>query len=174
MAKNVFNSHLSQRLTLPQRTDVEGERFLIFPLSQQQEALVSLDKLQGVVQVNLGDILPIPETPDSLLGILSWRGEAVWSVDLAQLLGNSESLLIKAEGKKVLSAIVTNEEKSLALLVETFSGVNIYNRQEDLLPMTSRMISSDSDRYFQGYFLDSDRATPKFVLNLDVIFEILE
>jgi len=173
MAKNVSNSDLFQRLTLPQRTNVEGERFLIFPLQQQQEALVSLDKLQGVVQVNLANILPIPETPDSLLGILSWRGEGIWSVDLAQLLRGNDSLLTKTGDKKVYSAIAAQPDKSLALLVEQFSAVAIYNRHEELLPIASGMIPSESTRYFHGYFLDSDRATPKFLLNLDVIFEIL-
>jgi twitching motility protein PilI len=170
----MLHSFHSQRLTLPQETALEGERFLIFPLQQQQEGLVSLDQLQGVVQVNLKKILPIPETPSSLLGILSWRGEAIWSIDLAQFLGASPTLLEKAGEKMVFSLIATNQEKSLALLVEKFNAVAIYDRQQDLLPMTPGMVSPEMARYFQGYFLSEDRAHPQFLLNIDAIFEILD
>ncbi|MDR9402444.1 MAG: chemotaxis protein CheW [Halothece sp. Uz-M2-17] len=149
----------------------EKERFLSFPINNNLQGLVPLEALQGVVQVNLSQILPIPETPPALLGILSWRGEAIWTVDLPQLLGETTSL--PQNKTQCFSAITTDQGKNLGLLVEQFTAVSAYNQKQDLQPMPSGMVSSEIVPYLQGYFLSEDQKTPSFLLNLDVIFEIL-
>ena len=155
-------------VTLPTRTSSEGERFLAFPLIESYEGLVPLNALQGVVQVPRETILPIPETPSSLLGIFSWRGEAVWVLDLAHFLGQTEQ---PATNPAYFSAFAQYNQQTLALLVEKFRSVEIYNPQEDLLPITGGMLNTA--QFFRGYFR-SDRDTPQFLLNLDAIFTILD
>ncbi|NBD32723.1 MAG: hypothetical protein GVY17_07110 [Cyanobacteria bacterium] len=172
MREQPFKLKNTPQLVLPEQG--KGERFLTFPINPDQEGLVSLEALQGVVQVDLSEILPIPETAAALLGILSWRGEALWSVDLTQLLGGSHSLADTISATPCFSAIATNQGKSLALLVEKFSAVTTYNREQALLPMQTGMVAPELAQYCEGYFLQEDRATPQFLLNLDVIFEILD
>ena len=151
----------------------EKERFLSFPINNNLQGLVPLEALQGVVQVNLSQILPIPETPSALLGILSWRGDAIWTVDLPQLLGETHSLTDNRDITYCFSAITSLQGKSLGLLVKNFTSVVSYSREEELQPIRSGMVSSEIAYYLQGYFLSEDQKTPHFLLNLDVIFEIL-
>lgn len=164
----------SLKLSLPQNQVTDGERFLVFSLGDNREGVISIENLQGVVQINLNEILPIPETPRSLLGIFSWRGEAIWSLDLAQYLGGKSPLNTPEEDTKVFGAITLNQKRSLALLVKQFASIAVHNSEKDLLPMSAGMVSTETAQFFQGYFLKSDGVTPQFLLNLDLIFEILE
>lgn len=158
-------------LALPETQ--EKERFLNFPINKNFKGLVALASLQGVVQLSFSEILPIPETPPALSGILSWRGEAIWTVNLPLLLGETESLTENREKSHCFSAITSLQGKSLGLLVETFTSVVSYNPEEDLQPLRPRMISSEARHYLQGYFLSEDQTTPYFLLDLNNIFEIL-
>jgi len=170
MVNRLSQLNHSLGVSLPQRTDAAGERFLTFPLTENYEGLVPLEALQGAVQVPLHTILPIPETPSSLLGIFSWRGEAVWTLDLAYFLGQRDSY---GADQTYFSVIAQHHNQTLALLVEKFRSVEIYNPQQELLPMTGGMLSPETAQFFRGYFR-SDRDTPQFLLNLDAIFTILD
>lgn len=172
MSELSFNDSL--KLPLPESKVADGERFLVFSLGDNKEAVISIENLQGVVQIDLNEILPIPETPQSLLGILSWRGEAIWSLDLAQYLGENSFLSAEEKNTKVFGAITINQKRSLALLVKQLTSIAVHNSEKNLLPMTAGMVSPETARFLQGYFLKSDGVTPQFLLNLDVIFEILE
>jgi len=172
MSELNFNDSL--KFPIPQSKIADGKRFLVFSLDHNKEGVISIENLQGVVQIDLNEILPIPETPQSLLGIFSWRGEAIWSLDLAEYLGENSLLSAKEKNTKLFGAITINKKRNLALLVNKIASIAVHNSEKDLLPMTAGMVSPETARFLQGYFLKSDGVTPQFLLNLDVIFEILE
>lgn len=72
---------------LPERRSASGQRFLRFRLDERDAALLPVDYIREVLGVTAAKILPVPHVPDSVLGIYNWRGQMLWLVDLARLLG---------------------------------------------------------------------------------------
>jgi len=63
------------------------EQFLTFSLGLEQQALLPTQKLLEIVKVNLSQITAIAGLAPSVMGIYNWRGDVIWVVDLASLLG---------------------------------------------------------------------------------------
>lgn len=162
------------KVSFPQQTIGDEERFLVLSLGDNREGVISLNNLQGVVQIDLNQVLPVPQTPSALLGIFSWRGEAIWSVDLAHLLGAKNTLISNVNETRIFATILSYNNKIIALLVKELKAVTAYNEQQKLLPITSGMLPPEAAKYVTGYFINHKATTPQFLLNLDVILEILE
>jgi chemotaxis signal transduction protein len=63
------------------------ERFLGFSIQPDTYALLSLNNLQGAIELPVSEILPVPQMAPYLLGIVNWRGKSTWVADLAQFMG---------------------------------------------------------------------------------------
>ncbi|PZU94056.1 MAG: hypothetical protein DCE90_15615 [Pseudanabaena sp.] len=64
------------------------EQFLTFSLANDQQALLPTTQLLEIVQIDLTQITAISGLPSpSVMGIYNWRGEIVWVIDLASMLG---------------------------------------------------------------------------------------
>jgi positive phototaxis protein PixI len=63
------------------------EQFLTFFLAPDQQALLPTQQLLEIVKVNLSQITAIAGLDPSVMGIYNWRGDVIWVVDLASLLG---------------------------------------------------------------------------------------
>lgn len=68
-------------------------------------ALLPLAQITEIFRVDVMQILPVPETPNSVLGVCNWRGEMLWLVDLDSLAGYPS--LVKTQ----------QEQESIALMV---------------------------------------------------------
>ena len=64
-------------------------RFLRFKLSGTDGALLPLQDIAEVMQLDALAILPVPDMPRWLLGVCNWRGEILWLTDLNAMVGNS-------------------------------------------------------------------------------------
>jgi len=63
------------------------EQFLTFSLVPDQQALLPTQQLLEIVKVNLSQITAIAGISTSVMGVYNWRGDVIWVVDLASLLG---------------------------------------------------------------------------------------
>ena len=82
--QTVGNQKKSSRLDANQSaTDL----FLTFSLESEQKALLPTHQLLEIVKVRLSQITAIAGLAPSVMGIYNWRGDVVWIVDLASLLG---------------------------------------------------------------------------------------
>ncbi len=82
--KMIGNQKKSTRLA---RSQTEIEQFLTFSLASDQQALLATQQLLKIVKVNLSQITAIAGLAPSIMGIYNWRGDVIWIVDLASLLG---------------------------------------------------------------------------------------
>ncbi|AFZ37546.1 CheW protein [Stanieria cyanosphaera PCC 7437] len=146
-----------EMLQFGNRLQQNGERFLKFSLNTEINALVSLSDLRGVVDVTLKEILPVPQIAEFLLGIMNWQGEAIWIIDLANLLGAvhwSRRSPMPQSGM-VLLVELENHNHKIGLLVEQIKGIEIYERQ--FCCSVSQLSSLEPlHGFLQGYFLDAD------------------
>lgn len=68
-------------------TQLDTEQFLTFSLSLEQQALLPTQQLLEIVKVNLSQITAIAGLEPYVMGIYNWRGDVIWVVDLASMLG---------------------------------------------------------------------------------------
>lgn len=77
----------SQKNSSQLKNDQSIEQFLTFALAEDRQALLPTRQLLEIVNVNLSQITAIAGLHPSVMGIYNWRGDVIWVVDLASLLG---------------------------------------------------------------------------------------
>jgi positive phototaxis protein PixI len=50
-------------------------------------ALIEIESVSELIDIPLDRVVPMPHLPPAVKGIYNWRGEILWIVDLAMLLG---------------------------------------------------------------------------------------
>ena len=63
------------------------QQFLSFSLTQNLQAVVDTSHLSEIFSLDLNQIVPIFHLPEAVMGVFNHRGEVLWIVDLACLLG---------------------------------------------------------------------------------------
>lgn len=158
----------------------QGERYLQFSLKPEINGLVSLKDLQGTINVSLTDILPIPQVAEFWLGIVNWQGEAVWILDLAQLLGAPNWYRQQPVITSGMVMLIKITHQTIGLLVEKITGIKNYDPQlclpANTINFSNKMRSYDANKnreLFQGYFMDN-RGEPSMVLDINNLFYVLQ
>ena len=167
-------SHNLQSISSIQFQDSQlasGERFLEFPLNSQVNSLLSLSDLQGTINIAIKEILPVPNVSEFWLGIVNWRGEAIWILDLAGFLGDIHWCRQENIAPQGMAILVQVENQSIGLLVKQVNTIDAYKR-EDLLPIMDSMIARQQQQFFHGYFLNSE-GEPLMLLDVPRLVEAL-
>ena len=58
-----------------------------FQLNYNTRALLPAENVTEIITISEREILPVPQMPDCVMGIYSWRSEILWIIDLRNLLG---------------------------------------------------------------------------------------
>lgn len=163
----------SQLLQLSRETQQQdGQRFLRFPLNAEVNGLLSLADLQGVINVALQDILPVPQVTEFLLGIMNWRGEAIWILDLAGLLGATHWCQQETVANSGMAMLIQVEGQTIGLLVEKVSTIETYDPKQRL-PVTEAMLFNQLQPFLQGYLVDS-QGNPLMLLDINAVIQALQ
>jgi len=138
------------------KTGVESEEksdtFLKFALDPQTIGLLESEFVQEVLTVKATQIMPVPNKPSCILGILSRRRRVYWSIDLAMLLG----LQPLDQHIRLYEVILTSvQELSLALIVPSILGV--VRIPSDQLENDIFSIPSPLRPYLKGYFNEREQ-----------------
>ncbi|MGF1490237.1 MAG: chemotaxis protein CheW [Prochloraceae cyanobacterium] len=171
----------------------DKDKFLHFHFNLEDTALFFLNKVKEVLNISIGDILPVPHMPDLLLGIYHCRGEILWLVDLGQQLGftpsidslaafqtkegvvfpsNSDSLsftntLTLPKHHSTLTAIVIQDgEKFIGIVVPKVIDIEMHNLQHMHSP-SAELFSPRILPFIQGYLTDTN--TP--ILDVKALIE---
>ncbi|MBV6626040.1 MAG: purine-binding chemotaxis protein CheW [Rivularia sp. (in: Bacteria)] len=101
-----------------------GDGYLQFELNQNTAAVLLVNFIQEVVVLPLGSITSIPNTSESILGLMSWRNRIIWVVDLPKILGFESQLY----GMRQCNIIVISHQKeTIGLMVPQIRGTVRFN-----------------------------------------------
>ena len=109
---------------LPPETNLS--KLLRFPLGLQESALLPVEQIAEIIQVNLAGILPVPEMPSCVLGICNWRGEMLWLLDLNHLVGYPR---LTAAVTPVAIVVMVNEY-AVGLVVPQVDDIELHDLQQ--------------------------------------------
>ena len=84
---NLVSSNIVDRASL-KPIDLQ---FLKFQLQPNFTALIEVELVTELVNVFVDRVVPMPHLPPTVLGVYNWRGEILWIVDLAMLIGVTKS-----------------------------------------------------------------------------------
>ncbi len=163
---SLVNSQTSQT---KENSESNRERFLRFSLNSQIDCLLFLGELKGVININLSKILPVPKVEEYWLGIINWRGEAVWILDLAKLLGAKKWYEGEKPPLSAVAILTSKGDRHFGMLVKQTNTIESYNLDR-LLPMSSSRIDPEISPFLRGYFLD-DRKQPLMTIDIESILE---
>lgn len=110
----------------PPPPETNLSKLLRFPLGLQESALLPLEQIAEIIQVNLAGILPVPEMPSCVLGICNWRAEMLWLLDLNHLVGYPA---LTAVGTPV-AIVVTVNEYAVGLVVPQVDDIELHDLQQ--------------------------------------------
>jgi positive phototaxis protein PixI len=71
--------------------DRDRQQYLKFLLQPGLMALIEIDCVSELMDITLDRVVPMPHLPPAVKGIYNWRGEILWIVDFATLLGLEEN-----------------------------------------------------------------------------------
>ncbi len=148
-----------------------GERFLGFNIQPDSYALLSLSNLQGAIELPTNEILPVPQMPPYLLGIVNWRGKSTWVADLAQLMGGEYYNQRCPQATKVTVLMVQLEATTIGLVVDRTISVATYDPAA-AIPVDDNFVTAKMRRFLGGYFLDLEDRT-WLLIDLPRIFQAM-
>jgi positive phototaxis protein PixI len=155
------NSSASSTAISPPKT---GERYLRFQLVPDTAALLAISQLAEVLTIPVGQITPIPQLPAWVMGAYNWRGEAIWMIDLAQLLGfapwhqhgmiaNHTAVVLRVPSTGALDTKAVNQ--MIGLVVHRATAIEWCDRNQ-LQPPSSDIVTPQLMPFVRGYLMKSD------------------
>ncbi|NDJ19682.1 chemotaxis protein CheW [Myxacorys almedinensis] len=142
------------------------QKFLRFRLEPDHIVLVPVEDVMAVLTISIHEVLPIPHMNAAVLGVFSWRGEALWLVDLSNQVG-FQSLIGATKRLSGLTIIVVqSESQSLGLAVPEVQDIESHSLDQLHSP-SNELFAPQLFPFVKGYFLH-DRT---FVLNTSAIVQ---
>lgn len=148
------------------------QQYLSFHLTSEHQAMLPTRELSEVLNLDSTQIIPITDMPAAVMGICNHRGEALWLVDLAYLLGLTPLFAQNWRNLNHISIIIIRENsKLLGLAVYQVDQLSLLNSRE----LESVLVSNYPQSIafcLQGYYLTPDGKT-RMVLDGKAIFDFL-
>jgi positive phototaxis protein PixI len=91
------------------------QQFLRFSIQPGLMALIEIDRVMELVNIPISRVVPMPHLPPAVRGVYNWRGDILWIVDLAVLLGGGQEVSRKYRSLQpivILSRITTDRDRS--------------------------------------------------------------
>ncbi len=144
------------------------QQFLRFQLQPGVMALMEIDLVTELVNIPSDRIVPMPHLPPAVMGIYNWRGEILWIVNLATLIGadrptgRSRSL----QPTIILGSGVTPEDrlqKTVGLVVDELDEIEWFDLNQIQSPVPNQ-IDPEFSQWANGLWVS---ATGENFLRLD-------
>lgn len=139
-----------------------NKQFLRFHLMPDTTVLLPMEQLTEVLTIPNGQIVPIFQMPNWVMGVYNWRGEILWMVDLGHLVGltpwhqqaNSASVyravVLQTHSKKSASSHANNEW--LGIVVNRVEDIEWCNPDWIQSPPAST-VTPELAPFLRGYWL---------------------
>jgi positive phototaxis protein PixI len=142
-----------------------NQKFLSFNLGVRDQAVISLEQITEVLRISLTEICGVPQMPNFVLGIYSWRGEMLWLIDLEEMLGFPSLLESSNLLSKMMAIVLEHEGKYLGLLVRQLTDIELLDTQQMKIP-TPDLFYPAMSPFLQGYFTNGSE---QMIFNLDAL-----
>jgi positive phototaxis protein PixI len=167
MSNSVSTTVLDLPITLSEMTTPDqGEQFLQFYLEPEVRALLPVSQLTEVLKVEIGQIVAIPHLPSWVMGVYNWRGEILWMIDPAQMIGLTPwhqqvtnptlyTVIVLHTDVDPLATSPSTENQVMGLVISQIDDIKWCNSNLIQLPPTTAVIAQLTP-FLQGYQLTTN------------------
>lgn len=92
-------------------------QFISFSLTDENQFMLPGSNLAEVLSLGSSQIAPIPDMHPSIMGVCNWRGQVLWLVDLAHILGFGALFSQGLSDAKHSIIVIRSQGKLLGLAV---------------------------------------------------------
>lgn len=164
---------LDSQEALPERATFANadEQFLRFYLEPDTAALLPVTQLLEILKLPVGQIVPLPHMPSWVMGVCNWRGEILWTIDLAELVGLTPCDRQQTSDISTYTAVVlqvnqqvnlsnnpsasTAESQTIGLVIEQIDDIEWCN-PDTIQPPPFAAVSPPFATFVRGYQLNGD------------------
>ncbi len=147
------------------------EHFLRFSLPPSTHAMIHTHQVMEIVNLQAHHIVPIPDVASEVMGVLNWRGEVLWLVDLGYLLGTLP--LFQQQGKKTnYRALVVQHSMGYVGLVVNQVNQSFWCASNTIQLLSQTQRSTKLAKCLKGYWTNADTETI-WVLDCEAVIETL-
>ncbi|CAN1212477.1 chemotaxis protein CheW [Tumidithrix helvetica PCC 7403] len=132
---------------------INTEQFLTFSVSPTQKVMLATKQLVEILNLSLGQITAIADVAPTVMGVCNWRGEVLWVVDLAYLMG-FEPLYRSGYTQTNCSVILVRSQGMAIGLAVTQVGQMLWCESEQILPAPATFANSGMGKFLRGYWLN--------------------
>ncbi len=125
-----------------------GEPYLKVQLTPQRAAVLPMEQAQEAIAIPASRVTPMPNMPESVLGLLNHKSRVLWVIDLAQLLGLQTQALTMQQYN---IAIIRIGKKPLGLVVPEIKGIVRFTNETMISPIGE--VSPELTPYLRGCFI---------------------
>ncbi len=111
------------------------QRVLRLPLGPQDSGLLALEQITEILQIEVAEVLPVPDMPSCVMGICNWRGEMLWLVDFNDLVGYPSPWPTQQSSTPITVIVVQVNHQAVGLGVPQVNDIELHNLQR-LQPLT--------------------------------------
>ena len=111
-------------------TYVPTMQFLSFSLTDENQFMLPGSNLAEVLSLDPIEISPIPDMHPSVMGVCNWRGQVLWVVDLAYILGFGAFFSQGLSYPKYSVIVIRSQGKFLGLAVRKMGSFVGYEALE--------------------------------------------
>lgn len=158
-------------MTAASTTDNSTLQYISFLMSGAVGGMIPTHQLTETINLELGQIVQIPDLPPAVVGVCGWRGEVLWLVDLAYALGLSPLLSPDYQSAKCSLLRVSVNQHNFGLLV-TEVGQLVRCDRQDLIPGVPSQIPPGAETLIDGQYSPSQGKTLLSV-NLEALLATL-
>ena len=139
----------------------EEKQFLRFYLHPDTKLMLPMRQITEVLKIKFGQIVPIPQMPDWVMGVYNWRGDVLWMLDLGHLIGlnswyqqeldlsNQTAIVLSPDREP--SSVNKRNNLHLGLVVSRVEDIEACNPQT--IQMATGFVSTQLQPFLQGYWV---------------------
>ncbi|MGL4881103.1 MAG: chemotaxis protein CheW [Waterburya sp.] len=146
-----------------------GEAYIKFQLTSDITALLSMAQVQESLIVEVEKITPLPNMPESVIGIMNSRDRVFCVFDLAQLLTLSSRLFVPRQYQVIVLQTNSQQPIYLGLAVAQLQGIMRISTEQ--IRSSTTAFSSNIASYIYGEVQEANNTIP--ILDFHRILEAL-
>ncbi|MEB3224621.1 MAG: chemotaxis protein CheW [Synechococcus sp.] len=148
----------------PSTTESTTAQYISFRLSQGLRGMLPTGQLAETINLDLGNIVQMPDLPPAVAGVCGWRGEVLWLVDLSYALRLPPLLAGDYANAKCSVLRVTVQQQSFGVLVTEVQQLIRCDRQK-IIPEAPPQIPKEVASIITGQFQPSPG---EIILSIDL------
>lgn len=131
--KNLAATHLNSAeldfLDIEPLEPDSRQRFLALNVMADETVLLPVSAVSKVLSIQVADVLPVPDMPPYICGILAWQGQMLWLADFAKVIKPDLKRYSTPQDTYAV-VILTYRQKKIGITVAHVNDIELHDPEQ--------------------------------------------